>query len=160
MKLFGKYIEPQHKWLAGAGLLFLVATTYDVHRSIKYNERRPTKEEMAILEAHIKAARRSGVAIRIFASLYVVVGEARSMDVLGCSLLPAGGVGAQKLLLLGLQVSQFMHNMYVYCRRTLHNFFEIAYLPLQDFDLWECQWWQDKAKLSQDDGGNRTGYKK
>lgn len=59
MKLFGKSIHPRQIILTGAGLLVVASTTYDVHRSIKYNEKPPTKEDMAALQAHIEAARRS-----------------------------------------------------------------------------------------------------
>ncbi|KAL3745940.1 hypothetical protein ACJRO7_014956 [Eucalyptus globulus] len=58
MKIFGKHVFPRQIVLFSSGLLFLAATTYDVHRSIKNNQTPPSKEQLQALEDYIKSVRR------------------------------------------------------------------------------------------------------
>ncbi|XXG60177.1 hypothetical protein AAC387_Pa04g2144 [Persea americana] len=53
MKLFGKKVIPRQIVLAASGLLFLASTTYDVHRSIKNNEKPPSKEQIQALQDYL-----------------------------------------------------------------------------------------------------------
>ncbi|KAH0448679.1 hypothetical protein IEQ34_022479 [Dendrobium chrysotoxum] len=57
MRLFGKHVFPRQIVLLASGLLFLAATTYDVHRSIKYNEKPPTKEQIDALQSYLDSKR-------------------------------------------------------------------------------------------------------
>ncbi|KAG0460654.1 hypothetical protein HPP92_020951 [Vanilla planifolia] len=59
MRLFGKHVFPRQIALLAAGFLFLGATTYDVHRSIKYNEKPPSKEQVEALQAYLDSKRPS-----------------------------------------------------------------------------------------------------
>lgn len=45
--------------IAGAVLLVLGTTTYDIHRSIKSNERPPSDAQMAALAAYVEELRRA-----------------------------------------------------------------------------------------------------
>ncbi|KAF0905804.1 hypothetical protein E2562_008854 [Oryza meyeriana var. granulata] len=58
MRVFGKHVFPRQVALLAAGLVFLGATTYDVHRSIKNNEQPPTKEQMAVSYTHLDVYKR------------------------------------------------------------------------------------------------------
>ncbi|KAI3440101.1 WD_REPEATS_REGION domain-containing protein [Psidium guajava] len=58
MKIFGKHVFPRQIVLLSSGLLFLAATTYDVHRSIKNNQAPPSKEQLQALEDYLKSVRR------------------------------------------------------------------------------------------------------
>ncbi|KAL7192738.1 hypothetical protein ACSBR2_024539 [Camellia fascicularis] len=59
MKILGKYVFPRQIILFGSGVMFLAATTYDVHRSIKNNETPPSKQQIQALEDYISSIRRS-----------------------------------------------------------------------------------------------------
>ncbi|CAA6655816.1 unnamed protein product [Spirodela intermedia] len=59
MRIFGRYyVYPRQLVLAASGLLFLGATTYDVHRSIKNNERPPSEEQMRYLDDVLRSSGR------------------------------------------------------------------------------------------------------
>ncbi|XP_020599843.1 uncharacterized protein LOC110039197 [Phalaenopsis equestris] len=57
MRLLGKHVFPRQIVLLASGLLFLCATTYDVHRSIKNNEKPPTKEQIDALQSYVDSKR-------------------------------------------------------------------------------------------------------
>lgn len=58
MRLLGRHVSPGQIPLLAAGLVFLGATTYDVHRSIKNNDQPPTKEQVAALQEFIDSRKR------------------------------------------------------------------------------------------------------
>lgn len=59
MRVLGKHVFPRQVALLAAGVVFLGATTYDVHRSIKNNEQPPTKEQMEALQDYINSKKQN-----------------------------------------------------------------------------------------------------
>ncbi|KAI4299669.1 hypothetical protein L6164_033104 [Bauhinia variegata] len=59
MRIFGKHVFPRQIIVFASGVLFLAATTYDVHRSIKNNQTPPSKEQLEALQEYINSRRRS-----------------------------------------------------------------------------------------------------
>ncbi|KAH6828901.1 YELLOW STRIPE like 2 [Perilla frutescens var. hirtella] len=58
MRIFGKNIYPRQIVVLASGILVLVTTSYDVHRSIQNNHTPPSREQLQALEDYINSSRR------------------------------------------------------------------------------------------------------